>query len=334
MQLSVAFCVTLMVSIYSWSAQEVFVRVRTVKDVTSFPTLSSVQQIEKLGATMWLATQNLAKPTKSYIMLKPNKKYDVISVVPFDDYLAGVVSKEMPLSWPLEALKAQAVIARSYALSKIEQRRSKIFHVESDQMDQVFSYTDSPKALLAVKLTENVLLLDQQNRVLRAFYHADCGGQTVPASSVWPGAIDSGTATDPWCSTKSSNAWTTKLSKEDFKAKFGTEALDLKKFKSKITTLGEVSIQKIRESFGFNSLRSPPAHVAISEDQILFQGKGYGHGAGLCQWGTLAQVRQGRSYLDVLAHYYPEAQIAQKKNRLTKVDSQKYLIGDLSSLRL
>ena len=133
-----AFGLIMMLSINVWSAQEVFIRVRTAKDVASFPTLVNVNQIEKISPSVWLATQFQQNQFKSYIMLKSNKKYDVISVVPFDDYLAGVVSKEMPLSWPIEALKAQAVGARSYALSKIESRRSKMFHVESDQMDQVF----------------------------------------------------------------------------------------------------------------------------------------------------------------------------------------------------
>lgn len=163
-------------------AQNLFVRVRTQKNLDQKPHVIENSKI------------------KNIIQQKENGKFDVITIVSMNDYLAGVVSKEMPLSWPKEALKAQAVVARSYVLSRMQQRMNKSFHVESDQMDQVFSLTESKKAYEAVVETQNVFLLDQNQKVLRAFYHSDCGGQTVPANLIWPGATDTGTAKDSWCS--------------------------------------------------------------------------------------------------------------------------------------
>ena len=94
----------------------------------------------------------------NYVIKKSRNKFDIISHFSLNAYLAGVVAKEMPLTWPLEALKAQAVIARSYALAKIAVSRNKLYHVDGNQMDQVFAVTNSKKAQMAVFLTDQMVL--------------------------------------------------------------------------------------------------------------------------------------------------------------------------------
>ncbi len=277
-------------------AQAVWVRVRTQKNLDSRPQILENDKI------------------KSIVQKKDNGKFDVISIVMMNDYLAGVISKEMPLSWPKEALKAQAVVARSYVLSRMQQRQHKFFHVESDQMDQVFSMTNSEKAYAAVLETENVFLLDQNHKILKAFYHSDCGGQTIPANLVWSGAIDSGTAKDSWCQLKDRNRWQFSFSKDDFLQP--NADLDIKKYKNRIIEVASLSIQKLREKFGFDQIKNAPTDVQVTENEIIFSGQGYGHGAGLCQHGTYAQAKLGLSYLDIIKHYYPKALITDNKARL------------------
>lgn len=279
-------------------AQNLFVRVRTQKNLEQKPVISENSK------------------TKSIVQPKENGKFDVITIVSLNDYLAGVVSKEMPLSWPKEALKAQAVVARSYVLSRMQQRMNKAFHVESDQMDQVFSLTESKKAYEAVLETQNVFLLDQNQKVLRAFYHSDCGGQTVPASLVWPGAIDTGTAKDSWCSLREKNRWQMALSKADLE---NGGPLLIKKYKNKIVELAGLSIQKIRETFGFDVIRNAPTEIEITGENIVLSGQGYGHGAGLCQYGTFAQSKLGRSYVDIIRHYYPKAILSDSPLKLANI---------------
>ncbi len=279
-------------------AQNIFVRVRTQKNLEQKPVISENSK------------------TKSIVQPKENGKFDVITIVSLNDYLAGVVSKEMPLSWPKEALKAQAVVARSYVLSRMQQRMNKAFHVESDQMDQVFSLTESKKAYEAVLETQNVFLLDQNQKVLRAFYHSDCGGQTVPASLVWPGAIDTGTAKDSWCSLREKNRWQMALSKADLE---NGGPLLIKKYKNKIVELAGLSIQKIRETFGFDVIRNAPTEIEITGESIVLSGQGYGHGAGLCQYGTFAQSKLGRSYVDIIRHYYPKAILSDSPLKLANI---------------
>ena len=260
---------------------------------------------------------------RNTVQQKENGKFDVIATVPLTDYLAGVVSKEMPVSWPKEALKAQAVVARSYVLARMSERKNKTFHVESDQMDQVFKLTNSIKAYQAVTETQNIFLMDQNKKILKAFYHADCGGQTVPANLVWAGATDSGVATDIWCEIKDNNKWSFSVSKVDFYFEGGSH---IKKYKNKIIEIAGFSIQKLRENFGFDLIRNAPTQIQQTEDSILISGQGYGHGAGLCQHGTLAQVKLGLGYLDIIKHYYPKAIISDQANRLANFNLVNYLI--------
>ncbi len=282
------------------SAQNIFVRVRTEKNLDFKPRIT---------------VQN--SKIKNLIQQKENGKFDVITIVSLTDYLAGVVSKEMPLSWPKEALKAQAVVARSYVLARMQERKNKTFHVESDQMDQVFSLTNSKKAYEAVTETDNIFLIQENQKILKAFYHSDCGGRTIPADLVWSGAVDSGTAVDPWCEYKEKNKWQFLIPRSD--SDLNTEfekPQDIQKYKNKIVEIAGLSIQKIREKFGFDQIRNAPTDIQITDDDIVISGQGYGHGAGLCQHGTYSQAKLGRGFLDIIKHYYPKAIISDSKNRL------------------
>lgn len=316
------------------------VRIRVVKDLVSFPLIANAKMksisdniVSIEGSNLVFQATHLA--TKNFIIKKPNNKYDLIAVVDFNTYLAGVVSKEMPLSWPLEALKAQAVIARSFALTRIQERQNKIFHLDNDQYDQVFAFTTSEKAKKAVAMTDQVVLKDDKNRILKAFYHSDCGGQTVPASQIWKGAYDAGTATDPWCSSRKSNEWIYELSKDDFYQRLNisspgdgdandpSQMRAAENFKKKIQSFKVLNqifpVQKLREIFGFAQIRNSPLSFQQQQNIVVFKGKGFGHGAGLCQWGTLSQVKLGRSYIQVLDHYYPKAIITTNPIKLSQM---------------
>ncbi len=298
-----------------------YVKIRVRKNLDEKPILTNQQK-------------HLFKILTKLDTTKTDLKYDLIEYVPFTDYLAGVVSKEMPLEWPIEALKAQAVIARSYALTKILERQKKDFHMDSDQMDQVFSWTSSQKAYDVVKSTEGVVLTHPQtNNLVKAFYHADCGGQTIPAPKIWPGAIDTGTTKDEWCGQRQKNQWSYKLNIEDFKKTLLEKNMTLEEdqdsdtYKGKFVSFKNVSLQKMREWFGYGLIRNSPNAIEIDKDQFVLTGQGYGHGVGLCQWGSLHLAKKGLNYMDILKHYYPKTEISHFqglsiKNLFTKHSSQ------------
>lgn len=305
------------------------IRIRMHKELTNFPNIPGAY-LKPISTNVWslsgdgLVFNNKSLPRNNFITKKQNGRFDIISVLEFNEYLAGVVASEMPTAWPLEALRAQAVVARSYALAKIKERRNKLFHLDSDQNDQVFLMSNSQKTKSAVADTDGVVLRAQNGSILKAYFHADCGGETVLASEIWGGKdADSGTAKDPWCAIKKSNKWNFEITKSEFfeKLQITDQVMQLSHFdtKAQLISIGSqyFSVQKLREIFGFFKLRSSFDSIEISDDKVKINGQGFGHGAGLCQWGTLAQVRRGASYIKILAHYYPKAKIAKDSQRLS-----------------
>ncbi len=307
-------------------------RVRIFKDLNEFPQVPNAQ-IKKVNETTWqlqgenLVWQNKKIPNQNLIIKKSNELFDMVAMLDFNFYLAGVVTGEMPLDWPMEALKAQAVVARSFALARMKERKNRVFHLDSNQMDQVFVMPGSPRAFRAILETENTVLKDKDGFILKAFYHSDCGGQTIPASQVWEKAIDTGTARDPWCAKRKLNQWSVTIPKDEFFEKLNQSLLNpttaLNYFKDRIKSIqvgtGEFSVQKLRETFGFSAIKNSPEKLFLNDDSVTISGRGYGHGAGLCQRGSQEQAKRGVAYMQILEHYYPKAQVSQNELRLTQL---------------
>lgn len=313
--------------------QPAYVRVRIFRSMVSFPQIAGAQ-IRQISDVAWSVTganlkyQDRELTSVNVVVRKSDATFDLISLVEFHEYLAGVVSQEMPTSWPLEALKAQAVVARSFALARIKERKARYFHLDSNQADQVFEITRNEKAIRAVYETDGILLKTNDNKILKAYYHADCGGQTVRAKEVWGSHnYDSGTATDPWCALRTKNKWSYEVSRHEFEAKLSiVDSLSeplvsfLASTKNQLIYLAgrHLSVQKIRQTLGFSNVRSSIDSINFEGEKVVISGQGYGHGVGLCQWGTLSQIRMGKSFLQVLEHYYPKAKILDKKGYLAR----------------
>ena len=119
-----------------------------------------------------------------------NGKITVVNVTPMEQYLCGVVPGEMPSNWPLEALKAQAVAARTYALRCLGQYPLLPFDVYDSTMDQVFGGTESEAASTTLAVQETSGLVCTHNGTpIKAYYHAASGGWTIPGSEVFSGDL-------------------------------------------------------------------------------------------------------------------------------------------------
>lgn len=126
----------------------------------------------------------------SFIIKKTKDHLLVINLVHLEEYVAGVVGGEMPANWPLESLKAQAVVARTYAAQKMNERETKEFDLVDTVMDQVYDgvSAEHPVILKAVTSTKGEILKNG-SEVITAYYHADCGGRTEEGSNVFPGDL-------------------------------------------------------------------------------------------------------------------------------------------------
>ncbi|MNL20947.1 Amidase enhancer precursor [compost metagenome] len=240
----------------------------------------------------------------------------------------------MPLSWPLESLKAQAVAARSYAMAVIRERKDKAYHLESSVLDQVFRLiTDddekTKKAQQAVRETEGVELVAKSGQILKAFYHADCGGKTTTAKNVWNSGVNTGVASDASCPANPKAEWQLQLSKDEFNQRVqkyfrqhepqnSVSRIEILKPAKNERVLrvklafndGEekaVDGNEFRKMLGFQDLRSTLFDLETKEASFVFKGRGFGHGVGLCQWGSRALGLQGKNFKQILQHYYPLA---------------------------
>ncbi len=279
-------------------------------------------------------------PDRLTIQPTSTNKSDLIATIDIEDYLRGVLPMEMPPSWPEEALKAQAIAARTFALfRKAERERAKAsFHLESTVMDQVFrhgaelSQAHQAKIESAVNETKGIVLRDRRSKPFAAYFHADCGGQTEIASRVWGSGAGTGQAVDSSCPTRS--VWQAKLSKEEIGRRIAesdeksvrfaklklasltpltkTESgrVDLMQAVWSDGSLSKVSGHEFRMAVGHEVIKSTRFEIASeTPTEIQFKGSGFGHGVGLCQWGARHMAASGKTHEQILAHYYPAAAI-------------------------
>ena len=256
----------------------------------------------------------------------------VVNAVSLEEYLRGVLSKEAPDWWPQEALKAIAIAARTYAWYWRMAKANDPYDVAGDVMSQEYGGRSAEKRATtrAVQATEG-MLLTFQGAVFPAFYHSTCGGMTEHARVM--GAYDveplRGGVRCRWCSASPFFSWRQRLTKADWawalsKSAFGPVGAVLDVRVTKRTPAGRVAqlvvtgAQRtvtlsgfdVRSVFGFERIRSPWFAVEPDGDAFILTGRGWGHGVGMCQWGAAGLARLGMNAEEILAVYYPGAELA------------------------
>ena len=291
-----------------------------------------------------LVTLGRRWPEKLLLIPKnKNPGFDIIAPMGIDKYLSGVLPSEMPASWPREALKAQAVASRSYTLSVIKERINSHYHLESTIHDQVFNLNHLHESenlyekLITdvIKETEGQVLTAKSDQdVFRAYYHSDCGGQTEEPFRVWNNGEKNGTVKDPSCPMSPHGNW-----KQRMEAWFLSQRLEsslgllnpgrlLNILVSERSPTGRVqelslvfsrhpakhiSAQEFRRVMGFNRVKSTNFEVTRSGNKFEIEGRGFGHGVGLCQWGSRNLAVRGLNHSKILQHYYPMARLEERK---------------------
>lgn len=247
-------------------------------------------------------------------------KLSLIHSLPMESYITGVISSELPTSWPLEVLKAQAVAARTYAIWQMYQKE----HLESSVLDQVYLGVQREHKLAkqAVEQTAGQILT-YDSKPAHTYFHACCGGHTASAQEVFGG-------TEPYlagvqcsyCQKAPIYRWTYGLSRRELDKKLGADIKELDstaetrsgrvksfRFKSK-PALAEMKSADFRKAIGYNQLRSTLlTKYSLGWSKAEFAGRGHGHGVGMCQWGALEMAKLGKTAEEILSFYYPGTEI-------------------------
>ncbi|MBI5100202.1 MAG: SpoIID/LytB domain-containing protein [Nitrospirae bacterium] len=273
------------------------------------------EKVERLTGKVFFKGQSYSG---SFDIMKDENGLYVINNLPFEKYIEGVVASEVGKDWEIEALKAQAVIARTYAIFNKNLNTENMFHLTSSVLHQVYKGDNTdPFITQAVEGTKGEILTYEGNPI-NALYHATCEGKTELPEEVWVESY-------PYMKSVECNgvnapyeSWQKKFTFEQISKALGINGIkDIyiasytstgrSKTLKIVTETSEIEIKAtdLRKLLGYRELPSTHFSITKNDTEIIFNGKGYGHGVGLSQWGALEMARKGKTYKEILAHFYP-----------------------------
>ncbi len=284
---------------------------------------------------------------RGHLRIEPTSggRLRVANIVPMEAYLAGVLADEMYEAWHLEAFKAQAVAARTYALRRRNTRRRYSFDLYDTPMSQVYGGVgaETKKAWRAVRDTQGVVATytsGDRRVLLPTYYHSTCGGDTVPAGTVFGGStpppLRGGTGCT-YCRKSSRYRWRKDvvLTLAEISAAARRSSLPAVRQLGRIARVevakrtggdaGRAEVIRLVDEAGHRvrvrasawrlmvGARKVPSTWFWIEDRgdaiALVRGRGFGHGVGMCQFGAQFLATHGQTAEQILRYYYPGVEL-------------------------
>lgn len=254
----------------------------------------------------------------------------IIDVVPFEEYVTGVLAGEMPTSFHIEALKAQAVAARSYVMKKMEYNKDRDYDVVDTIMNQVYlsddylrsvwkeSYNDKINKIKTAVIETKGEYISYNGDVAEAFFFSTSVGATENSGEIFskqlPYLVSVSSTWDEISPLYSTNKT---ISLKEFYNLLGlsySDTLDIEKIDT--TSTGRVNKIKINgntftggQMIDKLNLRSSFFEITKDGENVVINTKGYGHGVGMSQYGAEGMARAGYAYDQILKYYYTGVEI-------------------------
>lgn len=252
--------------------------------------------------------------------------FKIINIVEEVDYLAGVLRGETGKDKAPAFYEAMAIMARTYACYYGKRHKADGFDLCDQTHCQVYKGFYNYKPWFdAAEATRNLVMKDSEGRCAEAVFHANCGGETALASSVWKNDIKGcERVLDPFCLQSKGAVWEKRIEKAEFmrKAELNENQWQELKMQSDSISLycypdgsrpstiyfGGIKVNpvRLREKFG---LRSAWFDMEIQDEAVYLTGRGFGHGVGLCQEGAMEMGRYGCGAEEILNHYFKGIEI-------------------------
>ena len=299
--------------------------------------VNSSEETQNQTATSTIKKYNYNKYGTIKLLHSDTGKIEEVSI---DDYLCNVVSAEMPADFELEALKAQALVARTYTIYKVNNKKHDNADIcdnsaccqawisKEDRLarwDEKLRESNWNKIVEAVNSTQG-LIITYNNEPINAFFHSNSGGTTEIPVNVWGGtgypylqtvetAGEEGYTQYSSEVILSQNEITEKLKQKysDIVIDFANpDSIQIKEHtesgRVKTVKFGnhEISGVETRSIFG---LRSTNFEIIKENENVKFTVKGYGHGVGMSQTGADSMAKQGSTYEDIIHHFYTNVEI-------------------------
>ncbi|MDI6771073.1 MAG: SpoIID/LytB domain-containing protein [bacterium] len=274
------------------------------------------------------------RPYRGLIELRrtPVGRVTAINELDLEEYLYGVVRSEMDPRWPPEALRAQAIAARSLAVHSAGRFAAEGYDVRATTDSQVYGgvAAEDARTTTAVDATRGLVLL-HNGRPALAVFHADSGGATESSEYVW-GSVTPHLrgVPDPFSRDAPGHEWTLRLELAVIEARLqraGRSLTGINRLEVASTSpsgrvmvlrlasasgAGEIRGTEFRAAVGTSVLRSTLFAVRSSpgEGSVEFAGRGFGHGVGMSQWGARGMALAGHDYTAILKYFYTGVAIA------------------------
>jgi len=256
----------------------------------------------------------------------------VVNKLGIETYLTSVVGSEMPHKWPLEALKAQAIASRTYALKK---NGNDLYDIDSTQSDQVYNGLESKtfNTNKAVRHTRS-LVITHKNKLINALFHSSSAGMTENSEDVWRNKYPYLISVKDFDQKNPKLYWKKIFSNKELQILFPNiggikeiKILDITKTGrvKNIKLIGnygslDFSGTSLRKKMGLKSTLFRFNFIEVNTNQennkiknqnnsLVISGMGSGHGVGMSQWGAKHLAMRGYQAKDILKHYYKQIQI-------------------------
>jgi stage II sporulation protein D len=259
----------------------------------------------------WYRGRTLVVPT--------DKGLTAVNWVDDQEYLYSVLGGEMDASWPQEALKAQAIAARTYALYEREKQRNNPVYDLGNTPDRWQIYkgviSEAPATYAAVDSTLGQVLT-YNNRIILSVFHACSGGHTENVEDVWGSNEPYLRAVQDYDQNISECNWVKTFSPTEISAKFPEVGNVTAMIPETFSPFRSVKVLRIVGNKGTKVLQGEEVRTALklkstrftvtkgADGSFVLQGLGFGHALGMSQWGAYNLARQGVNHLQILGHYY------------------------------
>lgn len=268
------------------------------------------------------------RPYRGDIEVRKNGKHKltVINILDIEKYLYGVIKMEISPRWPEDAVKAQIVAARTFALKNRDKHKDEGFDICSTVHCQVYGGVNAEDKVSNKYVDETRgEVMTYRGELINSSFHGICGGMTEEPKNVWNGG-----KTVPYlrsvrcnfCKDAPGFKWEVKVPLYKIREKLQSAGIEVGKISSlmilrktisgraaKIRVTGAngtetIDATKLRSLLGTNVIKSTMFTLQKKHNNIVFKGQGWGHGVGMCQEGARGMAKKGYSYKQILEYYY------------------------------
>lgn len=293
-----------------------------IADGKKFKIPSKDERLERIGNAKGEAYLDGVRYKGNVEVWKGQSGLFLINELTLEEYIKGVVVGEMAASWEIEALKAQAVAARTYAIFQMingNKQKGMKYHLTSSVLHQVFKGGSIPESISkAVDDTKGEIILFNGGPII-AYYHSTSGGITEEASEVFLNGYPYLVPVETTSELSPYHIWQRKIPTSEIET--ATQLKGIKDIKIESVTVSDrikelrfvledretlFLAKELRKNLGWDRLPSTLiTNITKDGDDYVFEGRGYGHGVGMCQWTALDMAKRGMNYKEILNYFYP-----------------------------